>query len=325
VSQVISGIIFSYNRAMQLDATLRSFYLHCRDASSIHLTVLFRTDSPRHASQYRTLVKDYPEVFFIPEKNFRNDTIKIITASLSNPFVRLLLKGASYLFNTQHIGLPLLKPGIDRLAHKLQGRSAIVQSQSNNAAYILFLVDDNIFIQDFLLSEATQASEAQPEAIGFSLRLGRNTTYSYTRGRDQSLPAFMQLNQKVLSFTWPESDGSFGYPLEVSSSIYRASMICPMIASLRFHQPNKLEGKMANCSRLFRETYPQLLCFETSVTFCNPVNMVQMVNPNRAGQSVAYTVDELAERFERGERINVKALDSFIPKSCHQEVEIEFT
>jgi hypothetical protein len=39
---------------------------------------------------------------------------------------------------------------------------------------------------------------------------------------------------------------------------------------------------------------------------------------------VAFTVSDLAERFERRERIDVKALDGFVPNSCHQEVEIGF-
>jgi hypothetical protein len=66
------------------------------------------------------------------------------------------------------------------------------------------------------------------------------------------------------------------------------------------------------------------LCFETSVTFCNPVNMVQQSYPNRAGQSVAFNVGDLAKRFERGERIDVTVLNGFVPNACHQEVNFRF-
>ena len=52
------------------------------------------------------------------------------------------------------------------------------------------MVDDNIFVKDFLLKEIIEALDRNPRAIGFSLRLGRNTGYCYMQGRDQSLPPF---------------------------------------------------------------------------------------------------------------------------------------
>ena len=320
----VHGIVFSYDRAMQLDATLRSFYLHCQDAHLVHLTVLFKADDPRHARQYQILANDYPQVTFSPEKNFRRDTIKILTAGFFSPFVRLWLECFSYLINTPHIHMSFLKNAIERRALKLQRKIASQKSPSTSGPFILFLVDDNIFVGDFSMSEVVQALESCPDALGFSLRLGKNTSYCYARDSYQRLPSFLQIDGKVLSYAWPDADFNFGYPLEISSSVFHARMMAALVATLRFHHPNKLESRMAACSGLFLETHPHLLCFETSVTFCNPVNMVQQFFPNRAGESVAFTVSDLAERFDHGERIDVKALDRFVPNSCHQEVEFSF-
>jgi hypothetical protein len=320
----VHGIVFSYNRAMQLDATLHSFYLHCQDAHLVQLTVLYKADNPRHARHYQILASDYPQVAFRPEKNFRRDTLKILTAGLSNPFVRLWLQCFSYLINTRHIHMSFLRRTMDRQAHKMQRRIASQKHPFIDMSYVLFLVDDNIFVGNFLMSEVIKPLESHIDVLGFSLRLGKNTSYSYTRDAYQRLPSFLPLDEKVLSYAWPGADFNFGYPLEVSSSVFCTRLIAPLVSTLQFHQPNKLESRMAACSDLFRETYPHLLCFETSVTFCNPVNMVQHSFPNRAGESVAFTVRDLAERFERGERIDVKALDGFVPNSCHQEVEFGF-
>jgi hypothetical protein len=101
-------------------------------------------------------------------------------------------------------------------------------------------------------------------------------------------------------------------------------MLVPLIATRIFYEPNVLEGKLKKCGDFLCERYPNLLCFETSVTFCNPINRVQRVVASRAGESVAFTARELAERFERGERIEVKTLDGFVPDGCHQEVNISF-
>ena len=36
------GLIFSKDRAMQLDATIRSLYLHCKGVQNIDLKILYR-------------------------------------------------------------------------------------------------------------------------------------------------------------------------------------------------------------------------------------------------------------------------------------------
>ena len=56
--------------------------------------------------------------------------------------------------------------------------------------YVFFMVDDNIFVKDFLLKDIIEALNRNHRAIGFSLRLGRNTGYCYMQRRDQSLPPF---------------------------------------------------------------------------------------------------------------------------------------
>ena len=77
-------------------------------------------------------------------------------------------------------------------------------------------------------------------------------------------------------------------------------------------------------SRFFRSKRPLLACYQRSVTFCNPINLVQSIIPNRAGENIKYSADNLATMFEHGERIYVESFSGFIPESCHQEVELLF-
>ena len=53
----IIGLIFSKDRAMQLDGTLRSFYMHCKDAQSTDLTVIYKTSNALHDKLYDALKK----------------------------------------------------------------------------------------------------------------------------------------------------------------------------------------------------------------------------------------------------------------------------
>lgn len=187
---------------------------------------------------------------------------------------------------------------------------------------LLFLVDDNIFVGDFCLPDLTEAMDGHPDAIGFSLRLGANTVYSYSLDKKQAIPAFQETGGDICTFNWTKADGDFSYPLEVSSSLYRTSDILDVIGPHDFTNPNTLEALLAGMARRFTDSRPSLLCFRRSVSFCAPVNMVQTVYDNRAGGRPEYSPGSLAAKFSTGCRIDVSRYAGFIPGACHQEVDL---
>ena len=199
-----------------------------------------------------------------------------------------------------------------------------VLSALDGYEYVLFLVDDNIFVGDFSVGQIIRVLRLRPEVLGFSLRLGRNTDYCYMRDAGQSLPAFNTVGRGVLEYDWQKAEHDFGYPLEVSSSLYRIQDIFGLLKQVDFDNPNIMEGMIAANASLFVLHRPGILCFEKSVTFCNPVNMVQSVAKNRASSECGYTVQRLAEMFAEGIRIDVGRYCDFTPNSCHQEVKLTF-
>ncbi len=190
--------------------------------------------------------------------------------------------------------------------------------------YVLFLVDDNLFVKDFSLAEIVGLLKQNHNALGFSLRLGKNTTYSYARDAQVTLPQFWYVAKSVLKYDWTRGRIHFAYPLEVSSSIYRAADIAPLLKKLDFDNPNMLEGLMAANTQLYARSRAALLCYEQSAAFCNPLNIVQTVSLNRAGSLSRYSADSLAQMFEQGLRIDVQRYAGFVPNSPHQEVQLEF-
>ncbi len=187
---------------------------------------------------------------------------------------------------------------------------------------ILFLVDDNIFVGDFRLQDLTEAMDEHPDAIGFSLRLGANTGYSYSLDKKQAIPAFQETGGGICKFNWTKADGDFSYPLEVSSSLYRTSDILDVIGPHDFMNPNTLEALLAGAACGYLDSHPSLLCFQRSISFCAPVNMVQTTYDNRAGGRPEYSSESLAAKFSAGYRIDVSRYAGFIPGACHQEVDL---
>jgi glycosyltransferase involved in cell wall biosynthesis len=194
-----------------------------------------------------------------------------------------------------------------------------------SATHLLFLVDDALFVRDFRIGDAAALLDAEDAAIGFSLRLGQNTTYCYPLSQPQALPEFREPASGFLAWNWTRAEHDFGYPLEVSSSLYRARDLVPLLARRRFRNPNSLEGKLARSADLLRQRYPQLLSYPTSVVFCAPMNLVQTVAPNRAGTNPGHSPEALARMFEEGRRIDVGAYRNFVPIGCHEEVELHTT
>ncbi|MBN8547698.1 MAG: glycosyltransferase [Deltaproteobacteria bacterium] len=274
--QRTTAILFSKDRALQLDATLASFFLHCRDAATLEIIAVCKTSTAQHLQQYERLQAMYPQVAFVNETAFNQQVI----------------------------------------------------SYASKNEFVLFLVDDNIFVRDFHVHHAIAALSESQQAVGFSLRLGRNTKFCYSLNRPQSLPAFVPVSSPsenpILSYAWPNAECDFGYPLEVSSSIYRSKDIVPMMKLVPFSNPNNLEGLLAQQLSRVAAALPTLLCFESSVTFCNPVNKVQEAAPdNRAGVAISYSADKLASIFDRQGRVDVRSYSGHVPNACHEEVALE--
>lgn len=287
---MIRVVVFSRDRALQVHATLSSLNLQALDASTAQISVLFRRTSARYVVQYNRLAAEFRDrVSFVEETNFRSQVVDLLG------------------------GLP---------------NAAEVSRQdvpkTTERDYCLFLVDDSIFIRQFWLQEAVAALDSNPDALGYSFRLGQNTTLSYSLDRPQRLPSFHTLGGGILKYRWDRADGDFGYPLEVSSSLYPLGIILGLLQGLAFDSPSSLESQMSLRAGEFARSRPALLCFERSVAFSAPLNRVQEVFSNRSGNSPAFSTENLADLFEAGKRLNVRALQGFVPQACHQEIQPEF-
>ena len=303
------GIVFSKDRAMQLDAVLRSLLRHCADPTLPKLHVLHAASSPQSRRQYDSLERYWQgrlPITFHTEQQFRSDLLRILGFHLSP-------KGV--------VGSPFA-----RAAHRLSRVRGLVPFVAKPWEFVVFLVDDNLFVRRFSLLQAIRALHDRPRAIGFSLRLGRNVTTCYALDCPQALPAFTSVEDGILAFDWTDAACDFGYPLELSSSIYAASTIARLLSDEEYSSPNTLESRMSVAVADFKREVrqPELLCFAESIAFCNAVNRVQTAFDNRSGDSPDLSVAALADRFDAGLRIDIDALSNFTPGACHGDIPFTF-
>jgi hypothetical protein len=305
---MIRCLVFSKNRAMQVEATLESFFRHCADVENVRTSVLFACSDEQYRRQYQQLAQEWQGarlVRFVPQSRFRQDVFNILNpygeAPLENSVYKILMRLPPRV--VRQTGYPILAPV--------------------GSPFILFLVDDTVFTHEFALGELTTCLSLHQDALGFSLRLGRNTTYCYMNDRPQEIPPFHPLGGNVHKFDWTKGDQDFGYPFEVSSSVYRLTDVLPALLRTKFDNPNLLEGGLSLCKDQFAMVRPFLLCYGQSAAFCNAINLVQTASPNnRAGSKPSYSVSELAGLFDAGHRIRIEAYDGLVPTSCHQEIDL---
>jgi len=265
----IATIIFSKDRALQCDATLRSLYLNCNEYLDFH--VLYTCSNKRHENSYKSLEKRHKFVEFRRENDFKSDLLQLI----------------------------------------------------HDKMYVLFVVDDCIFTNNFSVNEIEELLEERDDIIGFSLRLGLNTKYCYPENALQNIPEYTIYNNKMI-FDWENAEYDWGYPLELSSSIYKVKDIFPILYDCKYKNPNELEWLMYLNKDIYKKEKPKLSCYKQSVAFCNPINKVQTANAvNRSGNNIEYSAHSLLTEFEKCGRINLLPFNGFISNGAHQEREIE--
>jgi hypothetical protein len=301
---MISALIFSKDRAMQLDGTLRSFLRWSSETELGSLIVLYTTSDAGLRGQYHDLEIEYQDrVHFVEETDFRMQVLDLL--GTARPANRRWSRGS-------------------RISRRTPASEEKISPQATPPTHMLFLVDDTLFVRPFSLRLAADALDRNQDALGFSFRLGSNTVNSYVLRRSQGVPPLEHLPNGVRRYRWTDADGDFAYPLELSSSFYRTETLLLLVPHLRFSDPNTLESQLSVNAKQFRRGFPFLLCWDSSVAFSAPVNRVQEVFENRSGGVPELSVSHLARLFEAGQRLDLGVLDGFVPTACHQEVSLSF-
>ena len=187
---------------------------------------------------------------------------------------------------------------------------------------VLFFVDDCLIVRDFSLGDILMFLELNNRCLGYSLRLGRNTSYCYSRDRKQSIPAFFG-DDRFLYYNWSKASYDFSYPLEISSSYYRVKDIYWLLRFLPYKNPNTLEQLLSRCTVLFRYRKPYLACSSYSIAFCAPLNKVQSDFRNRSGDSSDASPESLNRALLNGEKLDISSITNYKPKACHEEIELK--
>jgi hypothetical protein len=192
-----------------------------------------------------------------------------------------------------------------------------------NPRHIMFLVDDMIMMRPlvFDIKDAYDLLASQPVAT-VSLRLGLNTTWQYQINQPTMMPSSFREHKRML--VWNRMPipptMNFNYPFSTDAHIFRSDLIVPIIEKTRFTFPNDFE---AGLQTSVYQAPPLMACPAKSVFVNAPINRVQDIYPNKAGNTHSVSSKELNDYYLDGyNRINYGAIDFSQVRGCHEELSL---
>lgn len=190
--------------------------------------------------------------------------------------------------------------------------------------FVFFICDDTIFTNIFNVGDIIDELNKNNELIGFSLRLGTNTTKCYSLSIDQAIPEYKIVDDVVtddfIVWNWVNAQADFSYPLEVSSSIFRVEDILKYTQQFLYSNPNAYEWMLYMNTPSFMNDKPFLMSYEISKAFSAPMNKVQKVNNNKANNDVDYSPENLLKIWNDNLKLDLEPFCGFIGNSAHQEM-----
>lgn len=248
-------VIFSYNRAMQLDALLESVkkYLLWQD---YEIDVLYNTSDNKYQLGYDILIEKYKNISFYKERPLLYTTYSF--AELTNLFNIKLLCLCPHLrrkkTNFRHLLLRVLR--------------------KSSTPFTMFMTDDSVFIRPvkFELKDFEWVQE-DPSERQLSLRHG------------EEVIGVKSIKTTDNGYEWSFSDygnnDHWGYRFSLDAHIYCRVTLSSLLKRASFSNPNTLESSVLLHS-CHKGMFSIGRCFRQMGILSYPINIVQTTFSNKA-------------------------------------------
>lgn len=264
----IGAIVFSKDRAIQLQALLESFYETKQGNCSI--CVIYAASNPEHKSSYMELINGFADRVEFYDEN-------------------------------ELIGF---KDTLLYVLNKLKSKA------------LFFLVDDIIFTEKV---DYSKLAGLELSNVIFSLRMGKNLSFSYVVSKSQILPKIKLNLSGLLEWKWSDGVFEWGYPLSLDGHIYSKEEILVWLKYLDFKSPSSFEIALQKFYIFYKNRVGN--CFEKSCIVNIPCNKVQNEVDNIHG---SFHQDALLEKWNNGFKIDFKQFIGINNNSTHQEYIFDF-
>lgn len=270
---MIQIVIFSFNRALQVEALLASIKRHWKQPQ-YKLTVLYNTTGGDFQRGYDILQQEYPEYEFVKETRQKKRYHLIDYFTFYN--LKKLLKYPHQRRQKSNFR--------DLLNHILA---------TSPCEYTMYLTDDSAFIKDVILTEEDISFiHSNPKNNQISLRLGRGIT---------NQPLNIPINNGKLEWDFHNHRDarSWGYNFSVDAHIYSTKQCLKLQSKIIYANPTTLEANIVHYV-MPRNLMDHGLTYEHPFILSFPINMVQEIVDN---ESMGISIEDLNKYYLEGKRL----------------------
>jgi hypothetical protein len=267
-------IIFSFNRALQLDCLLRTAIERVRMAH-YSIKIIFHSTG-NHQNGYIKLINKYKEnkkIEFIERKQVSN--------FWSDKFP-LLFKNRNLWRYVKH---PYLRKSLDNFKRLLEA-----QILESGCEFTMFLTDDGYFFKDVEIpSGIFDKIRDNPMHVSYRMYVGKNL---------KDCPENLKEENESLKWNYydPKMYNHWAYPFAVDDTIYHSKTLLKILKPVFYHMPTTLESYVVTHCRSRK-----LLSIGYSPLESNYVglfiNRVSTISNNFAGN---INTEKLNEKFLDG-------------------------
>ena len=262
---MILAIIFSFDRAMQLELLLESIFKY--DATKqFDLHVVYASSSTDFEKGYELIKSKFSTIQWHKETSFKERKVW--------PLFPLYWRNYYW----------WLKYKYSRTV-KSNFRSLVlsVMDESKNDS-VMFLTDDSMFVNPIdIQPELMQKLELNGQSYSYSLRHGKNILGgNYAEMRD-----FIEWD-----ITKKHDHSEWSYPFSVDGHIYNKKILLHIYRKVIFKNPNTLEGNVA-CYIRDKKLFKKVLANKQSYLLGFELNRVQTISDNNNLNISSKTLNDL--------------------------------
>lgn len=215
---MLLNVIFSYNRAMQLDYLLQSI-LEKYKVEQYDVAIIYHTTG-EHAKGYQLLIenfKDYPFIKFYERKE--GFDFGIIPAINCRTHLRF--------FNDYHFK--------NKKRDNFKGLLENILTTTPHE-FVMFNTDDGVFLEDFTL----------PYDLQNLIRYNPNVSYrTYVGDNIEGFPSYVKQwgDYYLWDYYYDEKITHWSYPFSVDGTVYNTKYLVKWLNKIAYHNPITLEEK----------------------------------------------------------------------------------
>ena len=241
----IDTVIFSLNRAMQLEVLLKSIEKH-DIGKSLNVSILYSFSTHGYQKAYAKLKNKYPQFNWLEETIYKPPKLNV---DFDLFYWHNLYWWLKYKY---------LRKNKSNFKQKL-----IEILTENDGEFAMFLTDDSLFYRNI------EIPDLQPNSV-FGLRHGTHLVGGKYNTTETGIEWNIYENDKTTDW---------GYPFSVDGHIYSKEALLKITGKIIFNNPNAMEGNIA-CYLQEKQLFSQIKANQHSCLLGFELNRVQSVAEN---------------------------------------------